>query len=116
MFDRSVRSAAAVFGAYLLTVTLSSTSTRAADTPNVDVPVVVPLTGGAAFLGQTMEAGLRLLEQRVNNSGGIRNRPLHFTFLDDQGQPQLAVQLINQLLPQHPPVILGGALGATCKS
>jgi branched-chain amino acid transport system substrate-binding protein len=116
MLDRSVRSAAAVCGALLLTVALSGTSTRAADTPTVDIPVVVPLTGGAAFLGQTMEAGLRLLEQRVNGSGGIRNRPLRFVFLDDQGQPQLAVQLINQLLAQHPPVILGGALGATCKS
>jgi branched-chain amino acid transport system substrate-binding protein len=116
MLDRSVRRAVALIGALFLIAALSGTSTRAADAPGVDIPVVVPLTGGAAFLGQTMEAGLRLLEQRVNSSGGIRNRPLRFVFLDDQGQPQLAVQLINQLLAQHPPVILGGALGATCKS
>jgi branched-chain amino acid transport system substrate-binding protein len=117
MLGRSVRRAAAVLGALLLTVALSGTSTRAADAPpSVDIPVVVPLTGGAAFLGQTMEAGLHLLEQRVNGSGGIRNRPLHFVFLDDQGQPQLAVQIINQVIAQHPPIILGGALGATCKS
>jgi branched-chain amino acid transport system substrate-binding protein len=111
MLDRSVHRAAAVLGALLLTAALSGTSTRAADAPSVDIPVVVPLTGGAAFLGQTMEAGLHLLEQRVNASGGIRNRPLRFVFLDDLG-----VQLINQLVAQHPPAILAGALGATCKS
>jgi len=116
MLDLSVHRAAAVLGALLLTAALSGTSTRAADAPSVDIPVVVPLTGGAAFLGQTMEAGLHLLEQRVNASGGIRNRPLRFVFLDDQGQPQTAVQLINQLVAQHPPAILAGALGATCKS
>ncbi len=116
MFNQSMRRAGAVLGALLLTAALCGPPARAADAPSVDVPVVVPLTGGAAFLGQTMQAGLRLLEQRVNASGGIRNRPLRFVFLDDQGQPQLAVQVMNQLLAQHPPVILAGALGATCKS
>src|ERR1700677_409361 len=110
MLDRSVRRVAAGLAALLLTAALPGTATRAADAPSVDIPVVVPLPGGAAFLGQTMEAGLHLLEQRVNGSGGIRSRPLPFVFLDDRAQPQLAVQIINQVIAQHPPIILGGAL------
>jgi branched-chain amino acid transport system substrate-binding protein len=67
----------------------------AADLPPVEVPVILPLTGPAANIGQELQKSMGLAEKFVNDTGGIRKQPLHFTFLDDQGQPQVAVQLMN---------------------
>lgn len=87
-----------------------------ADTPPVEIPVIAPLTGGVGFLGQSVEHGLTVLEAHVNRTGGIRNRPLHFVFYDDQGQPPIAVQTLNQLLTRHYQVILGSVLSANCRA
>jgi branched-chain amino acid transport system substrate-binding protein len=111
-----VRRAAAVLSSLIIAVWLAPTPMRAADQAPVDVPVVLALTGGAAFLGQEMQQGLRVLERRVNATGGIRNRPLRFEYLDDQSSPQVAVQVLNQVVAEKRPVILAGSLSATCKS
>jgi branched-chain amino acid transport system substrate-binding protein len=37
-------------------------------------------------------------------------------FLDDQGQPQVAVQVIDQIKAQGNPIVIGAALSALCKS
>jgi len=99
----------------VLVATLGAAAT-AADLPPVEIPVIAPLTGGVGFLGQSLEHGLQVLESHVNQTGGIRNRPLHFTFLDDQGQPQLSVQILNQLLTRNYHVILGSVLSANCRA
>jgi len=88
----------------------------AAEPAPVDVPVVLPLTGPAANIGQELQRSLRLFEQHVNATGGIRKRPLHLDFLDDQGQPQVAVQVLNQLKSEGRPIVIGAALSALCKS
>jgi len=95
---------------------LGGAAATAADLAPVEIPVVAPLTGGVGFLGVGVEHGLQVLEQYVNKTGGIRNRPLHFTFLDDQGQPQISVQVLNQLLTRNYHVILGSVLSANCRA
>jgi len=37
----------------------------------VTIPVVLPLTGGAAFLGQGERTALQLVEKVVNANGGV---------------------------------------------
>ena len=85
---------------------------RAAD--NYDITVVVPLTGGAAFVGQGHKDTLEALAAYVNKTGGIKGRPLHFTFRDDQTTPQAAVQLTTEALVSHPAVIMGSSLVGMC--
>jgi hypothetical protein len=41
-----------------------------------EIPVVLPLTGGGAFLGKSQNLSLQLIEQMVNKSGGSRIRRL----------------------------------------
>jgi branched-chain amino acid transport system substrate-binding protein len=89
---------------------------RAADAQVVEIPVVLPLTGPAAGIGQELQKSLEIAERRVNESGGIRKRNLRFVFLDDQGQPQIAVQITNQIKAQKNAVMIGAALSALCKS
>jgi branched-chain amino acid transport system substrate-binding protein len=101
--------------ALLLAAATFGTVGNAAEDPVV-VPVMLPLTGPAAGIGQELQTSLRVLEGSVNSTGGIRSRPLHFNFLDDQGSPQLAVQLMSQLKSEGQTVALGGAFSALCKS
>ncbi len=80
------------------------------------IHVVLPLTGGASFLGKAGQKGLEVAEKTVADSGGIHGRKLKFVFHDDQTKPQVAVQTINQILATRPKVILGSALVATCNA
>ncbi len=77
------------------------------------IPVVLPLTGGAAFLGQGERTALQLAEKVVNAQGGV---PVQFDFHDDQSSPQVAVQLASQIKAQKPSVILGSAIVAMCNA
>jgi len=74
---------------------------------------VLPLTGGASFLGQGERDALRIAETVINRGGG---NPVRFTFYDDQSSPQTAVQLASQIKGQQPPIVLGSAIVAMCNA
>lgn len=95
-------------------VCLAGVSARAADTYDIDV--VLPLTGGAAFLGKAEQQALQQYEKVVTGSGGIHGRPLRFVFHDDQSSPQMAVQLANQIRSSGVPVVLGSAVSSLCNA
>jgi branched-chain amino acid transport system substrate-binding protein len=82
----------------------------------LDLPVIVSLTGQGAFLGSQVHQALQLLERSVNDSGGIRGTPVHMVFRDDQSIPQIAVQLMNDVVASHPPFVLGSTLVADCNA
>jgi branched-chain amino acid transport system substrate-binding protein len=81
-----------------------------------EINVILPLTGGGAFLGKAEQQALQQFEKAANASGGIHGDPLKFVFHDDQSSPQVAVQLANQVKATNPPVILGSALVALCNA
>jgi branched-chain amino acid transport system substrate-binding protein len=81
-----------------------------------EIPVVLPLTGGGAFLGTSENQSLQIIEKLVNKEGGIKGRPIHFAVQDDQSNPQVAVQLTNGALAKKPPVIMGSAVVAMCNA
>jgi branched-chain amino acid transport system substrate-binding protein len=82
----------------------------------VEINVITPLTGGGAFLGSTQMKALQQLEIVTNNSGGIKGRPVHFNFLDDQTNPQVTVQLANGLIAKKVPIVLGSSLSGMCRA
>ena len=83
---------------------------------DVTIPVILSLTGPAAFLGQKEQASLRVLETMVNANGGVRGRKVHLDFADDQSSPQIAVQLVSALVAKNAPVIVGPNFTATCQA
>ena len=82
----------------------------------VEIPVVLPLTGGASFLGQGEREALQIAEKVLNEAGGIAGAPVRFVFNDDQSSPQVAVQLANRIKAQKPPLVIGSAIVAMCNA
>jgi branched-chain amino acid transport system substrate-binding protein len=90
----------------------ATAAARAADPFTIDV--VVPLTGGASFVGQGQRDVLEALAADVNGSGGIGGRDLRFAFHDDQTSAQIAVQLTRSALQRGPSVVMGSSLVGMC--
>jgi branched-chain amino acid transport system substrate-binding protein len=94
---------------------LTPFAARGADDP-VEINAIVPMTGGAAFIGKGYSAAFTALETYVNKHGGIGGRPLKFIVQDDQSNPQTSVQLFSALIDKKVPVVLGAALVAECNA
>jgi branched-chain amino acid transport system substrate-binding protein len=80
------------------------------------INVIVPLTGGASFLGKGEQQALQLLQVVTNKDGGLDGQPLEFVFHDDQSTPQTTVQIANSLLADKPSVMLGSSIVAMCNA
>jgi ABC-type branched-subunit amino acid transport system substrate-binding protein len=90
------------------------TGARAADP--LEVNALLPMTGQTAFYGQAIAKSLTVEESAINAAGGINGRDIHFNFLDDQANPQIAIQLTAGLLSKGVPAIIDGGPAATCKA
>lgn len=88
----------------------------AAAATDVEIPVILPLTGNAAFVGQEQRQMLELVRKSANAAGGIDGRPVQFVYYDDETVPQVSVQLANQILASHPSVLLGSSITAMCNA
>jgi branched-chain amino acid transport system substrate-binding protein len=81
---------------------------------NYDIYAVLPLTGSNAFNGREERDGLGVLQASVNRAGGINGRPINFVVLDSQTSPQVAVEMTNQIIAKHVPLIIGDTSTGTC--
>ena len=81
-----------------------------------EIYVSLPITGYGGFLGTATAKGITALESYVNETGGIRGRPVKFVVLDDQSSPQVEVQVVSQILTKKPAVLIGGELVAMCNA
>jgi branched-chain amino acid transport system substrate-binding protein len=80
------------------------------------IDVILPMTGGASFLGKGQQQALQIFQSVVNSEGGINGQPLEFVFEDDQTDPQITVQLTNGIIATKPAVMLGSSVVAMCKA
>jgi branched-chain amino acid transport system substrate-binding protein len=108
----------ALLTAVLLTAALIVPMQAARSQPApYDVNVIMPLTGPGAFIGQTSRKTLEIAQDVINKQqGGIKGRPIHFVFYDDQTNPQQSVQLTDQILAKKPPFMMGSMLSALCRA
>jgi branched-chain amino acid transport system substrate-binding protein len=80
----------------------------------VEVYAIMATTGVAGFFGSAEARALDVVEKVVNASGGIKGRPVKFVVLDDQSNPQVTVQLMNQLVAKNVPAVLGPSVPQSC--
>jgi branched-chain amino acid transport system substrate-binding protein len=100
----------------ILSPILGMASTALAAEQPYEINVILPLTGGGAFLGNIEKVNLEARLIAINRGGGIQGRPVAFVFHDDQSSPQHAVQIIQQILPSQPAIVIGSALQAMCNA
>jgi branched-chain amino acid transport system substrate-binding protein len=99
---------------FTLLFVCAGTYARGADAPSVNVDVLLSMSGSGTFVGNIERDSLNVLESMVNKDGGIRGRPLHFVYHDDQTDPQVAIQLLNAIVANHRPLVLGSSTTAPC--
>jgi branched-chain amino acid transport system substrate-binding protein len=104
-------SAIAFLGAFALCA--GAGPARAAGAPYT-IDVIISETGPGAGLGNDEAQAFALAEKTINANGGINGAPVHFAIQDDQTNPQVAVQLTNQILQKHPLIVIGSSLVASC--
>lgn len=80
------------------------------------IPVLIPETGAAANTGSLVAQTLHIFEQYANRHGGLRGTPIHFEIHDDGSNPATSVQLLSQIMAQHPAVVLGPTPTAACNA
>ena len=100
----------------VIACTVLATSAMAASANTYNIDVILPETGGAAFLGKEEQKALELAEQEINKAGGVHNQPVHFVIVDDQSSPQTSVQLSNRIVARNPAVLLGSSLVSACNA
>jgi branched-chain amino acid transport system substrate-binding protein len=108
---KAISSAIALLLAFILSF---PTAVRGAEP--FELPAMSELTGGASFIGKNEVIALHAFENRVNASGGIDGRPLKFVINDTASNPQVAVQLTNELIARKVNLILGASLASTCSA
>jgi branched-chain amino acid transport system substrate-binding protein len=81
-----------------------------------DINAILPLTGGASFLGKEEQKALQLAEPILNKDVGIKGEPVHFQFYDDQSNPQTGVQLTNRVIAAKPAIVMGSSLVGVCNA
>jgi branched-chain amino acid transport system substrate-binding protein len=110
-----LRTLAAAALCALLTCVLVPVAAHAAPAgPPIEINAILSLTGNGAFIAGSEANALRVMEAEVNAGSGIHGRPVHFTILDDQTNPQIDVQIVNDLLSKNVPLILGPNIPAAC--
>jgi branched-chain amino acid transport system substrate-binding protein len=97
-----------------IAVMLLSSAARAADP--YEINVILTLTGGGTFTGVGQLQAIQLAEAQINRAGGINGRPIKFVVKDNQTNPQVTIQLMQALIAQKVPVILGPSDAASCNA
>jgi branched-chain amino acid transport system substrate-binding protein len=108
---RFVRSLAAVAACVIATATAGS----GAETP-FELNVLVPVTGGGAFLGKSYQEALTALEGVIDASGGIHGHPLKLVVSDSQTSGQVGLQIVNALIAKHVSLFIDGGPSTVCSS
>jgi len=88
----------------------------AADVAPFDIPAILSLTGNGAFVGKAEQDALTRLQGVVNARGGIQGRPLRLVYYDDQTNPQISLQLANDIMARGGAAVLGPSITAQCLS
>lgn len=110
MFRAGSARVRAAVGALALAVFPFSQTGAQTTAREITIPVILPLSGPAAFLGQQSKQSFDAGEALANRRGDH----IRLAYYDDTSNPQVAVQLMTQLESGGARVVLGPSLKATC--
>jgi branched-chain amino acid transport system substrate-binding protein len=82
-------------------------------TKPIKIGFVGNLTGRLSNWGVSTRNGMLLLIEEINAAGGIRGHPIEVIIKDDQQDPELTVQAVDELIKEGVVAIIGPTLSAT---
>ncbi len=77
------------------------TGHAAAQSKEIVLGAMLPLTGSAAQIGLEEQNGIQFATDKVNAAGGIRGYKIRIVYEDTQGKPDLGVLAFNRLVDLH---------------
>jgi branched-chain amino acid transport system substrate-binding protein len=83
----------------LIALLLHALPARAADP--IKIGALLPVTGGAAFLGGPEQRTLEMAVEELNAKGGLAGRPVQLIVKDTGGSPEKAVSFAKQLIDEE---------------
>ncbi|KZL93257.1 ABC transporter substrate-binding protein [Clostridium magnum] len=81
--------------------------TKKADSNEIQIGAVLPLSGDIAALGQSSKNALQLLEEQVNSKGGVLGKKVKFIIEDDENKPANSANVAQKLITQKVVGIVG---------
>ncbi|MDP4088115.1 MAG: ABC transporter substrate-binding protein [Bacillota bacterium] len=93
-----------------------TTSNNATETGDIKIGAVLPLTGSIASFGISSKEALTVLEEEINNKGGILNgRKIKFIYEDDANKQDQSTNAITKLIDSEKVVaIIGSVSSGSC--
>jgi ABC-type branched-chain amino acid transport systems, periplasmic component len=81
--------------------------TKKADSNEIQIGAVLPISGDIAALGQSSKNSLLLLEEQVNSKGGVLGKKVKFLIEDDENKPANSANVAQKLISQKVVGIVG---------
>lgn len=81
--------------------------TKKADSNEIQIGAVLPISGDIAALGQSSKNSLQLLEEQVNSKGGVLGKKVKFLIEDDENKPANSANVAQKLISQKVVGIVG---------
>ena len=80
----------------------------------IKIGAIAPLTGGVATFGQSTKKAIELLQEQVNDEGGINGKKVEFVIVDDASTPSTAATVAQRLISDDKVVAIVGPLTSGC--
>jgi len=94
--------------------TVATAGAQTGATGPIKLGVIVPSSGGAAFIGQGIVDGVKIAVEEINTAGGIGGRKLEYIVRDEQLKPDVAVAAAKELITSRGvDVLVGPATSGT---
>ncbi len=97
-----------ILGVLLMVAVVICYGCGGAEDASVDIGVIIPLTGEAAFYGQSLQKGLDFAAEEVNKGGGIKGRTVVLHYEDSRAVPADGVAALQKLLASQQIVAVVG--------
>lgn len=80
----------------------------------IKLGVILPISGGAAYVGQGIGDGVRLAVKEINDAGGVKGRKLEILLRDEQLKPDVSLAAAKELISKDGvKLFIGPATSAT---
>lgn len=95
--------------------TAGAPETTAEPKDPIRIGAVLSVTGPGASLGEQQQQALEMVVGQINDAGGYNGHPIELEVVDDQSNPDRAVEQMRAIISSFDPhAVIGGSLSGVC--